>query len=457
MGEGCKRHVLLWVVLTFLLYGAAPAVNGASVGGRVWEDTNQNGLQDEGEGGYAGVRVVLLDASADTAAADTTDSDGYYLFPERPAGQYQVQFLLPDYLYFTASRQGDDPELDSDADPASGVTDPFTLSEEESLLSLDAGVEKKKVSDLSIAMSASENFILIGRPLFFTLRVDNHGPDPAAKFSVIDNLSPYLDLVNAQPEPRSAPYPLIWEETDLAPGDSMIFTLEVAVIELGALQNLAFVSTFNFDPNLDDNFAAVEVHILIPVELKSFDARSSEGAVHLTWITATETENLGFYIYRAEGEHNVPLRITSELIPGAGNSESERFYSYVDRTAQSGVSYKYMLASVDYRGEERIHEPVRVTVQPPTDYTLEQNYPNPFNNKTLISYRLREPGFVLMNLFNLKGQKIRTLIAARKNAGLHQTTWDGRDDANTTVASGTYVITLSVNGFECFRTLSFLK
>ena len=64
---------------------------------------------------------------------------------------------------------------------------------------------------------------------------------------------------------------------------------------------------------------------------------------------------------------------------------------------------------------------------------------------------------MLMNLFNLKGQKIRTLIAARKNAGLHQTTWDGRDDANTTVASGTYVITLSVNGFECFRTLSFLK
>ena len=74
----------------------------------------------------------------------------------------------------------------------------------------------------------------------------------------------------------------------------------------------------------------------------------------------------------------------------------------------------------------------------PDRSSLIQNYPNPFNPETQIEYQLPQAGSVKLSILNARGEKIRTLVQHRKEAGNHSVQWDGRDAAGFSVASGIY-------------------
>lgn len=74
----------------------------------------------------------------------------------------------------------------------------------------------------------------------------------------------------------------------------------------------------------------------------------------------------------------------------------------------------------------------------PTDFTLSQNYPNPFNPATKIEFYAPRSGAVKIEIFNLLGQKVRTLYEGEVKAGRHSVTWDGTDGSGEDVASGLY-------------------
>ncbi len=113
-----------------------------SIGDRVWEDLNADGIQDDGEPGIAGVQVKLLDENLVEIASTTTDADGNYLFSNLAAGTYSVVFVNPDSGVWTFSPQdaGSDDTVDSDADPVDGSTALIVLAAGESQLQWDAGV-----------------------------------------------------------------------------------------------------------------------------------------------------------------------------------------------------------------------------------------------------------------------------------------------------------------------------
>lgn len=75
----------------------------------------------------------------------------------------------------------------------------------------------------------------------------------------------------------------------------------------------------------------------------------------------------------------------------------------------------------------------------PKSFELYQNYPNPFNPSTYIKYQLPEESFVRINIYNLLGQKIKTLINSNKKAGRYNTVWYGKDENGNNVASGIYI------------------
>jgi hypothetical protein len=79
-------------------------------------------------------------------------------------------------------------------------------------------------------------------------------------------------------------------------------------------------------------------------------------------------------------------------------------------------------------------------------YALGQNYPNPFNPSTRISYTLPSTGTVSLNVFNLLGEQVATLVNGPMTAGTHETVWDGRDAAGRVVSSGIYFYRLEVKG-----------
>ncbi len=198
---------------------------------------------------------------------------------------------------------------------------------------------------------------------------------------------------------------------------------------------------------------------LIPVELTSFSAQVVDNQVTLSWSTATETENLGFHIFRSMSESGDFSRITNELIKGAGSSDQAHRYSFTDKDVVVGNTYYYKLQDVDFNGNMAFHGPISVTVEAsaPTKYELAQCYPNPFNPETAINFSIREAGKISLKIYNLQGQVIRTLVDGEKTAGSYSIMWNGTNDQGVRVSSGTYLYSLKVNGFEETKKLTVMK
>ena len=94
----------------------------------------------------------------------------------------------------------------------------------------------------------------------------------------------------------------------------------------------------------------------------------------------------------------------------------------------------------------------------PTEFALHQNYPNPFNPQTNIPYDLAESGDVVLRIYNLLGQEVRTLVRERRQAGRYTVQWSGTDDRGVSVSSGIYFYQVSVAGqFQDARRLMLLK
>lgn len=74
------------------------------------------------------------------------------------------------------------------------------------------------------------------------------------------------------------------------------------------------------------------------------------------------------------------------------------------------------------------------------------NYPNPFNPTTTINYTLKENSKVSLNIYNIKGQKVKTLVDEMLPAGQHSVIWNGDDEYGKPVSSGIYYYKLNVNG-----------
>jgi hypothetical protein len=83
----------------------------------------------------------------------------------------------------------------------------------------------------------------------------------------------------------------------------------------------------------------------------------------------------------------------------------------------------------------------------PDAFELFQNYPNPFNPETEISYVLPTACFVELSVYNLLGQKVRTLVDESQSAGLKNVKWDGKDGNGANVASGIYFYKIKTEEF----------
>jgi len=79
-----------------------------------------------------------------------------------------------------------------------------------------------------------------------------------------------------------------------------------------------------------------------------------------------------------------------------------------------------------------------------TNYKL-SNYPNPFNPTTTISFSITEESKIELSVYNIKGQKIKTLLSDQISAGEYSITWNGKDDSGKKVSSGIYLYKLYVN------------
>lgn len=93
----------------------------------------------------------------------------------------------------------------------------------------------------------------------------------------------------------------------------------------------------------------------------------------------------------------------------------------------------------------------------PTGYRLAQNYPNPFNPTTEIEYSLSGAGLVRLDVMNILGQTVTTLVDGWRQPGNYSARWDGRDQSGETVASGVYLYRLRAGEYSSTRKMMLLK
>ena len=119
-----------------------PAPQLGSLGDRIWNDFNRNGIQEAGEPGVPNVTVELKDCGGNLLRTTTTNASGIYSFGNLAAGCYIVNVVLPGGFQFSPQDLGGNDTLDSDVSPSSGMTDAINLGAGQNIDTIDAGINQ---------------------------------------------------------------------------------------------------------------------------------------------------------------------------------------------------------------------------------------------------------------------------------------------------------------------------
>ncbi|NEO97701.1 MAG: hypothetical protein F6K58_03135, partial [Symploca sp. SIO2E9] len=232
----------------------AGLIQPAGLGDFVFEDTNNNGIQDAGENGVAGVLVKLqnpdgsavLDGDGNPITTNTA-ADGSYSFTGLTPGEYKVMFVAPDGFEFTTANVGGNDSIDSDADPSNGMTQTVTLSSGEFNDTLDAGLIQPNPS------------IDIEK---FTNGVDADTPEEAPEIAVGDTVTWTYEVTNTGNVSFDASEIVVTDDQEgiitniinQGDGDNILASGETWVYQkTGIAQNLTGsgggTETFNFTGN----------------------------------------------------------------------------------------------------------------------------------------------------------------------------------------------------------------
>ncbi|MCW8805517.1 MAG: T9SS type A sorting domain-containing protein [Ignavibacteriaceae bacterium] len=197
----------------------------------------------------------------------------------------------------------------------------------------------------------------------------------------------------------------------------------------------------------------IEDSITVPVELNNFVANANDGKVYLTWETATEINNSGFYIERRNTYSGVNENDWVEIgfEEGKGNSTERNFYSFEDHPLYDGT-YHYRLRQVDYDGSFKYSNEIEVNLFSVKSFELSQNYPNPFNPSTTISFQLPEESFISLKVYDAIGTEVETIAEGEYPAGVHEVIFNADN-----LSSGLYLYRITSGKNELTRKMLVVK
>ncbi|MFQ3599617.1 MAG: T9SS type A sorting domain-containing protein, partial [Chloroherpetonaceae bacterium] len=193
----------------------------------------------------------------------------------------------------------------------------------------------------------------------------------------------------------------------------------------------------------------------LPVELLAYTGKSTSDGAVLLWQTASEIDNLGFTILK-DGVEIASFTHTPSL-RGRGTTSEETRYQFIDSKVKVGDVHQYTLRQTDFNGT--VHDLGTITLDittavAPHEYSLSQNYPNPFNPTTTITYALKASGEVKLELFDVLGRKVATLVNARQDAGSYTLPLNA---ARYGLSTGMYFYRLQSGGFVATKKMLLVK
>ncbi len=240
------------------------------------------------------------------------------------------------------------------------------------------------------------------------------------------------------------------------------FTLNALPSNVGTYL-VTMEATDDGEPPLSSSF---EFNVIIegvnPVELSSFTALvTGQNAVEISWVTQTESNLMGYRVYRNESalQQNSAL-ITPSLI-SATNTSQEQNYRVIDSEIRNGHTYYYWLESVEMTASQ-FFGPISVEINTSTPpiypeiSSMKNAYPNPFkaDGATNIEVNLKAGETGTLSIMNLAGQVVKTYQVGQGNNNIK---WNGTDSNGLACGSGIYLYKLSTPSFNQTRKLVILK
>jgi len=195
----------------------------------------------------------------------------------------------------------------------------------------------------------------------------------------------------------------------------------------------------------------------LPVELISFSGGQKENKVILNWETETEINNYGFEVQRSVLSEKKSDFKKIGFIKGNGNTNIVHKYSFTDTDLLNGKTFYYRLKQLDNDGKFKYSDILTINLLLPDKPELMQNSPNPFNPSTSIKYFIPIVSYVTIEIYDLLGRKVRTLINKKDNPGFHIVFWNGKDNYGNKASSGIYLYRIITDNFVKTKKMVLLK
>ncbi len=327
-------------------------------------------------------------------------------------------------------------------------------------------VDLQLPAQLALSGSLAMGQVLVGTPAQATMTVSNPAPGGSDE----------LDATVATSAPFAA-FPLTFQVN--AGGSSSVSIVADSSVE----GNYAGSVQVNSDAvDLSDQALPVSVTVVSP-SLPSFDAALEVTASNADFgqHPVGQFSNLGVQVFNASSAA-LPAKLEiyaaqltgpdasrfavlgfAPTLVGAAPESATVNLGFDDSGATGGTTYTATL-SLSTRDDPSVSgSQNRTTLTVELTATVEAvgtpapsaplgitrllpNVPNPFNPRTTLRFELSDPSSVRLEVFDLRGRVVRTLVDRSMRAGTHSVVWEGRDDRGSRVASATYVVRMSAGG-----------
>jgi uncharacterized repeat protein (TIGR01451 family) len=311
----------------------------------------------------------------------------------------------------------------------------------------------------------SKRFIRNDERLVYPIHFENIGNVEALDVFITDVLDSNLDLTTLEiltpngssfnPVTRTVRWELL--NRNLQPGetDNVLLSIKpLANLPAGTkIRNKADIQFEIFSPITTNEVVNIIDTAPPTSKMKPLPPEVSTPEFPISWSGTDSIGEVNFYSIFVSVNNGVFIRFIDQTSDTTATFHGE-----------PGKTYGFATIAYDKAGNKETKEPeaeavTRVTgttsvdstksqSKTPTEYALLQNYPNPFNPVTEIQYQLPQAGNVELIVYNILGQKVRTLVNKTQTPGFYTIRWDGKNDAGSFVTSGVYLFQLKTKGFS---------
>ncbi|MBS4029733.1 MAG: T9SS type A sorting domain-containing protein [Ignavibacteriales bacterium] len=195
---------------------------------------------------------------------------------------------------------------------------------------------------------------------------------------------------------------------------------------------------------------------LFPHSPGSFAATIAGSNVNLSWEQSPDPDVNFYQIFRDTVEfpnigNRTPIATTTDL-------------QFNDATVIWGKRYHYAVRGVDYSGNNGIAARTFIILLSasdgggtPKEFALYPNYPNPFNPATTFSFAVPKAGLVTIDIYDLSGRLVTTLLNREMNVGVFNVEWNGTAESDQLVSSGMYIVRMRADEFVSTRKILLMK